>query len=223
MSHYSLLILLSTWSQSETIAASECFKYIWFSYHESWNRKDHGSEYWTGCNIKIRWGGGGGKGSQKSFPSYSLFCGLFQTPSQSLKSLFFTAILPIFKSLLTTFFSYLKIPKTYDPILWKIQPIIVNTVTKKRPHPAVHPHRPFIRKQPLQNKTKELSGIHKVSLVYFRSNFSWEGGGGASNLGWSRYSFVSHIRLWFRWSRIRVIIKKKKKMVYSLTCQYFVV
>ena len=81
MSHYSLLILLSTWSQSETIAASECFKYIWFSYHESWNRKDHGSEYWTGCNIKIRWGGGGGKGSQKSFPSYSLFCGLFQTPS----------------------------------------------------------------------------------------------------------------------------------------------
>ena len=28
MSHYSLLILLSTWSQSETIAASECFKYI---------------------------------------------------------------------------------------------------------------------------------------------------------------------------------------------------
>ena len=28
MSHYFLLILLSTWSQSETIAASKCFKYI---------------------------------------------------------------------------------------------------------------------------------------------------------------------------------------------------
>ena len=28
MSHFFLLILLSTWSQSETIAASECFKYI---------------------------------------------------------------------------------------------------------------------------------------------------------------------------------------------------
>lgn len=29
MSHYFLLILLSTWSQSETIAASKCFKYIY--------------------------------------------------------------------------------------------------------------------------------------------------------------------------------------------------
>ena len=164
-------------------------------------------------------GGGGGRAHKNPFPVIAYSVAYFRPHPSRLSRFFFTAILPIFKSLLTTFFSYLKIPKTYDPILWKIQPIIVNTVTKKRPHPAVHPHRPFIRKQPLQNKTKELSGIHKVSLVYFRSNFSWEGGGGASNLGWSRYSFVSHIRLWFRWSRIRVIIKKKKKkMVYSLTC-----
>ena len=28
LSHYFLLILLSTWSQSETIAASKCFKYV---------------------------------------------------------------------------------------------------------------------------------------------------------------------------------------------------
>ena len=28
MCHYFLLILLSTWSQSETTAASKCFKYI---------------------------------------------------------------------------------------------------------------------------------------------------------------------------------------------------
>ena len=28
MSHYFLMILLSTWSQWETIAASKCFKYI---------------------------------------------------------------------------------------------------------------------------------------------------------------------------------------------------
>ena len=98
MSHYFPLILLSIWSQSETIAASKCFKYIEieeenessilenmvfisFSYHESWNRKGHGSEYWTACNIKIRWGRGGGGALKKSFPSYSLFCGPFQTPS----------------------------------------------------------------------------------------------------------------------------------------------
>ena len=85
MSHYFPLILLSIWSQSETIAASKCFKYIEieeenessilenmvfisFSYHESWNRKGHGSEYWTACNIKIRWGRGGGGHSKNPFP-----------------------------------------------------------------------------------------------------------------------------------------------------------
>ena len=155
-----------------------------------------------GLDVTSKSGGGGG-GSQKSFPSYSLFCGLFQTPSQSLKSIFLLQFFPFLNLSLPEFFPTLKIPKMYDPILWKIEPIIVNPVTKKRPHPAVHSHRPFNRKHPPpsaeQNKrTKELSGIHKLSLVYFRSDFSWKGGGGASNLGWRRYLFVSPIRVWFQ-------------------------
>ena len=99
MSHYFLLILLSTWSQSETIAASKCFKYIeieeenesstlenMVSYHESWNRKGHGSEYWTACNIKIRWVGGALK---NSFPVIAYSVAYFRPRPSHLSRFFY--------------------------------------------------------------------------------------------------------------------------------------
>ena len=58
MSHYFLLILLSTWSQSETIAASKCFKYIYIEEENessilenmvfiSWIMESQGSWIWV--------------------------------------------------------------------------------------------------------------------------------------------------------------------------------
>ena len=123
MSHYSLLILLSTWSQSETIAASECFKYIWFSYHESWNRKDHGSEYWTGCNIKIRWGGGGGRAHKNPFPVIAYSVAYFRPHPSRLSRFFLLQFFPFLNLSLPHFFPTLKSRKRTTLFYGKFNPL----------------------------------------------------------------------------------------------------
>ena len=166
-----------------------------------------------GLDVTSKSGGGGGGGSQKSFPSHSLFCGLFQTPSQSLKSIFLLQFFPFLNPSLPEFFSTLKSRKRTTLFYGKFNPL-QSIQSRKRgliqqciPIGLLSGSTP----RPRQNKTKELSGIHKLSLFYFRSNFSWEGGGGASNLGWSRYLFVSPIRVWFQVVQNPCHHKKKKK------------
>ena len=77
MSHYFLLILLSTWSQSETIAASKCFKYIEieekkrkfnprkYGFHIMNHRIARVMDLSTGLHVTSKSGGGGG-GSKKT-------------------------------------------------------------------------------------------------------------------------------------------------------------
>ena len=157
-----------------------------------------------GLHVTSKSGGGGGGALKNPFPVIAYSVAYFRPHPSHLSRFFF----------LTTFFSYLKIPKTYDPILWKIQPIIVNPVTKKRPHPAVHPHRPFIRKHPpALGRTKQKNFRESINHHWFTFAATFHGKAEVvppTLAGAGTYLFRLSV-YGFRWSRIRVIIKKKKK------------
>ena len=96
----------------------------------------------------------------------------------------------------------------YDPILWKMQPIIVNPVTKKRPHPAVHPHRPFIRKHPLPSAEQNKRTFGNYHWFTFAATFHGKAEVVPPTLAEAGTYFFRISGYGFRWSRIRVIKKK---------------
>ena len=99
-------------------------------------------------HVRSKSGGGGGGSSQNPFPVIAYSVAYFRPHPSRLSRFFLLRFFPFLNLSLPEFFPTLKIPKMYDPILWKIKPIIANPVTKKRSHPAVHSHRPFNRKHP---------------------------------------------------------------------------
>ena len=163
-----------------------------------------------GLHVTSKSGGGG---SQKPFPSYSLFCGLFLTPSQSLKSLFLLRFFPFLNLSSPEFFPTLKFRKRTTLFYGKFNPL-QSIQSRKRgliqqciPIGLLSGSTP----RPRQNKTKNF----RESINYHRFTFAATFHGKAEVVpptlaGAGTYLF----RLsgyGFRWSRIRVIIKKKKK------------